>query len=272
MQQHYYHSLLYPIAPRDKTRPRKLHQLRDVCAAGELWDVLRDLGFRLGYQIFNRPPDPKPGRAPAVPQPPGPPLKIDLSFVKRGDLLLQLTRPPFSDIPSGAKRKVLPSHTDLELRLFALWKKSFLLKSARDHMIVHTDLHGAFRPGFEHGREIKFGQKGWGAPYQEVNAQEGAGMRPWEGKRTTTVYLLRVDEAWKGGPGYLCAFGMDGCTTLFWAHLLAKRFRHLLEKPGFVIGELELGELPEHVTDLRFCEDWKVELALVHEPAELALV
>ena len=264
-----FHPLLYRIAPRDKQRPPKLFQLRDLCAGMELASALQKLGFQLGYQIFNHPPR----RGPQKPPPGGPPFKVDVSFVKKHDVLLQFTRPPFSDIPSGAKRKVLPAHTDLELRLFAAWEREFLLKSARDHLIVHPDQHGAFRPGFEHLREISFMQKGWGAPYHKVNDQQGDGLRLYRGRPKTTLFLLRLEEAWEGGPGYVCAFGMDGCTTLFWAHRLANDFRHLLEKPGFVIAELELRELPDHPTDLRFCEDWKIELVLEHDlSAELALV
>ena len=260
-----FHPLLYRIAPRDKQRPPKLHQLRDLCAGLELASALRELGFQLGYQIFNQPP-----RDEARNPPGGPPYKVDVSFVQPQDVLLQFTRPPFSDIRSGAKRKVMPARTDLELRLFEAWEP-FLEKSARDHMIAAARMHQAFRRGFEHCREATYLQMGWGAPYVEVNDQSGSGMRPYRGKRTT-LYLLRLEAAWKGGPGYICAFGMDGSTTLFWAHRLANDLRHLLEKPGFVIAELELGELPDHPTDLRFCEDWKIELAL-HEPsAELALV
>lgn len=263
-----FHPLLYRIAPRDKKRLPKLHQLRDLCAGLELASALYELGFRLGYQIFNQPPR----HGPQKPPPGGAPFRVDVSFVKPRDVLLQFTRPPFSDIPSGAKRKVLPAHTDLELRLFKTWRR-FVEKSARDHMIVASDLHDSFRPGFEHCREMSFMQKGWGAPYYKVNDQQGDGLRLYRGKPRTTLFLLRLEEAWDGGPGYVCAFGMDGSTTLFWAHRLANDFRYLLEKPCFVIAELELGKLPEHPTDLRFCEDWNIELALVHDlSAEPALV
>ena len=255
-----FHPITYPIAPRDSKRPLKLHQRRDLCAGLELASALYELGFGLGHQILSR----LPPQEEQIPPRQGEPYHVDITFVRPGDLLLQFTRPPFSDIKNGAKRKVLPVHTDLELILFQVWKR-FLAKSARDHMEVVSDLHPGFLPDFVHCREMSFKQQGWGAPYYRVNDQRGSGLRLYRGPRKTALFLLHLQEAWKGGPGYLAAFGMDGCTTLAWAHRLARDFRHLLEKPGFVVAELELGEIPEHPTDLRFCEDWKITPALVHD-------
>lgn len=262
------HLLSYPVAPRDKKKETKPHQLRDLSAGHELSSALQELGFRRGMQIFNQAP-----RHAPVPPPKGvKPYHVDLSFVAEDDALLHFTRPPMSDTHSGNLRKIAQAHTDLELLLFEAWKP-FLPTCARDHVELHDDLHGLVRPGFEHCREMSFEQKGWGAPYYKVNAKEGEGWRRCRGQRKSALFLLRLEHAWPGGPGYICAFGMSGCTTLIWAYRLAHEFRHLLQRPGFVIAELELGALPEHLTDLRFCESWRIELALVHEfSTEPALV
>jgi hypothetical protein len=263
----HFHLISYPVAPRDLTRPPKLHQRRDLGAGFELGPALTALGFQQGEQIFQ--PHYEGREAP----PPGKLHHVDLSFVLAQDVLVHLTRPHYSDKASGPKRQIRPAYTDLEKRLFEIWKQRFLPICARSHVQVHSDLHSLFQPGREYCREMKFRQKGWGAPYYEVNAHDGAGFRSFEEGRKTTVFLLRLEHAWPGGPGYLCAFGMDGCTTLVWAYRLARDLRAWLEKPGFLIAELTLGELPKHVTDLRFCQKWSIEPVLHYEFArEPALV
>lgn len=262
-----FHPLTYRIAPRDSSRNPKLHQLRDLCAGLELSAALHDLGFRLGRQIFNQPPRTGPQKPP-----PGQLFHVDLSFTRPGDVFLQFTRPPMDDIANGNRRIVHPAHTDLEKRLFAAWRR-FLLKVARDHVIVQPNLAGLFQPGHEYCRELTLKQNGWGAPYYRVNDQEGAGLRLYRGARKSVVFVLRLEETWPGGPGLVSAWGMDGCNTLVLAHRLATDKRAWLEQPGFRMAELELGQIPEHVTDLSFCESWPLTEVLVHDLArEPALV
>jgi hypothetical protein len=256
-----FHPLIYRIAPRDTTRDPKLHQLRDLCAGLELASALHGLGFRLGRQIFNQPPR----TGPRVP-PAGQLFNVDISFVRRGDVFLHFTRPPIHDIANGNRRIVHPAYTDLEKLLFAAWKR-FLAKSSREHMVVHGDLSPLLAPGFEYCREMSFKQNGWGAPYYRVNPQEGGKLRLYKGPRKSIVFVLRLAETWPGGPGLVSAWGMDGCTTLALAHRLATDKRAWLEQPGFRMAELGLGKLPEHVTDLSFCESWPLTEVLVHDLA-----
>jgi len=253
------HPLSYQVALHDLKRLLKLHQRRDLCAGIELESALYELGFRHGEPIFNEPPR----RGPKKPPPGAEPFHVDLSFVDPHDLLLQITRPPFSDAESGPKRQIALAHTDLELRLHALWRE-FLETSARNHVRLHPGMYPFLAPGFESRREMTFRQRGWGAPYQELNDQK-SGWRKLRGKRRTLVFLLRVEHAWPGGPGYLCAFGMDGCTTYIWAYRLKRDLKHLLERPGFLVAELELGKMPDHTTDLRWSLDWKIEPILVRD-------
>ena len=74
--------------------------------------------------------------------------------------------------------------------------------------------------------------------------------------------LLRVEEAWPGGPGLLGTFGMDGITSLLWAYRLGRDRCDLLARPGFVMADLQIGTIPERPTDLRWCEDWTIQVIL----------
>jgi len=256
-----YHPLTYLVAPRDAKRLPKIHQRRDLCAGLELASVMHDLGFRLGRQIFNQPPR----RGPQKP-PPGKLFHVDTSFVGPDDVYLHFTRVPKDDIANGNRRIIRPAHTDLEQVLFKAWRR-FLLKISREHVIVEPDLCGLFEPGYSYCRELTFKQTGWGAPIYKVNDQEGNGQRLYQGPRKSVVFVLRLAEIEPGGPGLVSAWGMDGCTTLALAHRLATDKRAWLEQPGFRMAELELGKLPEHITDLSFCESWPLTEVLVHDLA-----
>ncbi len=254
---HRVHPVSCQLARHAKERPLKLHQRRDLCALSELEFALLERGFRHGEPIFNQsPPDWPADRS----------FEMDLPPLAHGDRLLQCMRLPINDLEEGPKRKIALANTTLEKIFFAA-SKPYIDWSSRTHMRISPGLQALIRPGFEDRREMSFRQKGWGAPYYELNALDGRGWRKHKGPRRTALFLIHVESLWKDGPGYLCAFGMDGCTTVVWAYRLARDFQHLLDKPGFVLAELELGEIPAHATDLRFCMDWKIEPLLVYEHA-----
>lgn len=256
------HPLTYPVARKARERAPKLFARRDCTASSELLFPLYQLGFAQGEPIFQHP-------AAIPPQEPVPfekLYKVDLSLLRAGDLILQTTRPPMNDIDEGPRRQIERAYTDLEYFQFEAWKP-FVSYSSRTHVCVGPEVRDLVRQGSLDRREMSFRQKGWGAPYHRLNALDGKGWHKYGGAPRTALFLLRLDEAWPAGPGYLCAWGLDGCTTLCWCYRLARdpELRRLLEKPGFVMAELELGELPERATDLRFCMDWKIEILVQHE-------
>jgi len=256
------HPLSYPVARKARERAPKLFARRDCTASSELLFPLYELGFAQGEPIFQQPP--------AVP--PEEPIpfeklhKVDLSFLEPGALLLQTTRPPMNDLDEGPRRQIERVFTDVEHFHFEALEP-FVGYSSRTHVVLGPAVKDLVRQGSQDRREMSFRQKGWGAPYHRLNALDGKGWHRYGGAPRTALFLLRLDEAWPGGPGYLCAWGIDGCTTLCWCYRLARdpELKRLLAKPGFVLAELELGELPERATDLRFCLDWKIEILVQHE-------
>jgi hypothetical protein len=254
------HIVTYPVALHDLSRTAKFHQQRDLLAAVELEHAFCRLGYRHGEQIFNQPPR----RGPRKP-PPGQFFPLDVAFVAPEDLLLLTTRLPMNDLHAGPRRKVARAYTDLENRLFLAFKR-YVDYCARTHVVLSEFAQGLLFPGFESRREMTFRQRGYGAPYDELNDMAGRGMRKVrEKRRRSVVFLVQIEHAWVGGPGCVLSFGVDGCTTSLWNYRLARDFRHFLGKPGFVMAEVELGRLPEHCTDMRWCLEWKVEPILVHE-------
>ncbi len=229
------HSLGYSLSPKDSTRRPGIHERRDQTAALQLQPVLAGLGYEPGEPIFNSPP-----ASPRV----QPPYQIDLSFVAPGDLLLHTTRPPMDDEVVGGRKKIDRAQTDLEDRIFGLWRR-YLERCARYEMVLQRWLYDLLPAGYESHREMHFYER-TGAPYKSLNDRAGSGNRATGcGERRTAAFLLRVDEAWEGGPGYLGAFGLDGVATLVWACRLRRDLCDLLARPGFVFAELENTGIPD---------------------------
>jgi hypothetical protein len=253
------HPLTYPVARKARERAPKLFARRDCTASSELLFPLYRLGYAQGEPIFHQPPAVSRGPLPFEQL-----HRVDLSFLLPGALLVQTTRPPMHDVDEGPQKQVERAYTDLEHHTFEAWRPhvDYL---ARTHARLAPGAQALLREGFRDRRETTFKQKGWGARYDEMNALDGEGWHKYGGRPRSALFLLRQADAWREGVDYLCAFGMDGCTTLVWCYRLARDLEHLLAKPAFVLAELELGRLPERATDLRFCMDWRIDILVHHE-------
>ena len=246
----------YFVARRDHNRGFKIHQRRDLGAAIELLAALRKIGYEYGQPLLNFPPE-HPRRKPTDKL-----HKVDVSFVQAGDLILQTTRPPLDDREHGDRKQIELGYTDLEWQLFAVWRQ-YLEICARSHVKLGSRVRDDLPEGFENRKDMAF-REGTGAPYKELNALDGSGWRKHRGRRTA-AFLLRVEELWENGPGFLGAFGMDGTSTMIWAYRLSRDFSELLSEPGFVMAEMEGSTIPTRSTDLRWANDWPIEIVLHHK-------
>jgi hypothetical protein len=129
---------------------------------------------------------------------------------------------------------------------------------------MQPEICSLLRPPYDTRRQMRF-YESEGAAYRELNSGTGAGWRKPPAERLTAAFLLRLDEAWPGGPGFIGAWGMDSTCTAVWAYRLGRDLSHLLETPGFVMAELETSEIPVRPTNLLWANDWGVKI-LVHQP------
>jgi hypothetical protein len=249
------------VARKDKNRPLKIHQRRDLAAAIELLRALLQMGFEMGEPILNFPP-----LTPPDPDGSEPPLHpVDLSFVEPQDVLLQTTRPPLNDLLEGPRKRVERGFTDVEAWLFRLWEQYFA-HCTRSEIQLLKRLHGLLRGADRDCRGMRF-KEASGAPYHRLNDCVGSGWHaPGQREMRTAAFLLHVEEAWEGGPGLIGAFGLDGTSSLIWAYRLGHDLADLLREPGFVIAEMVIKKVPERPTDLRWASDLKVEI-LCHQQA-----
>jgi hypothetical protein len=257
------HYLSYPVEPKDDEHLLKLSMRRDLGAIIEPISRLHGQGFAQGEPIFNQPPDEVPEVEPTERYP------VDLSFTEPDDVIVHCGRPPMDDFKAGHRKKYRRAYTDLEDLVFLAWRQ-FLEWCSRDRIELKPALKGLLRPGFEDRLEMKLYQTGSFGPYKELNAHNGKGWHrpplPPHSQRTP-LFLLRVDHLREDLPGYLGLFGMDGIGTSVLAYRAARKLWHLIERPAFVLAELEIGEMPVRATDMRWCASWKIEVLLQHELA-----
>jgi hypothetical protein len=225
------------------------HQMRDGEAFAELSPVLTSLGYEYGGNFLNFP-----ARHPADK------TEVDISFLKREDILVITTRPPLNDEQEGYKKKVIRSHTSLEDEVFDVLTHYFT-ESTRTYIKLSPYLAAKLPKGFANRAYIEFEQY-VGAKW---TARKGISDSKWEKPNPperTVGYLLQTPSFKKGIPQILAVFGMGGIETLVFAYFLRKRFRHELEldRPRFAMVEMICEEIPEKPTSLSFADKWHAEI------------
>lgn len=250
----------------DSMRPHRGLTVRDGTALNEMIGAVSDLGYRYGGQVFNHPAarDSKRDDSGSL-QAPTVLHKVPLQATP-GNLALTVTRfvthPEFeSDDKRGSRR----AGTDLELLLAEHWKKYFT-RLTRTVIQLAPALHGELRSGFEDRKDIVFYQSmrsgSDDANEAEASLYRRLSRKAYRGEPRTAAFLLRLEELWPGGPGYLGIFGMTGATTAPWARMLRTRLPHLLVEPGFVMAELSPGNIPIRTSSLEYSDGWGVEVIL----------
>ena len=256
--------LVYPLfyyqRPRSKDRRVRLGFHVDVAAAWTVAGALEREHFLLGEMFFNYPP-PKRNQAPLLP--------IDTSALRPSDLILTSTR--FESEPEdpelNPRKRVQRGHTTLEQDIESAWRR-FIHISERLRVAVHPHVAAYFEPGYENRFYIRF-HEAESAPYRKLTEPtlRGVDRKP---PPATVGYVLRLDELWPGGPGYLGFFGLDSTMALLFATLLRHRHADLLTEEGFAIVELNgAANVPARAPDMRWGFAWESRVIL-RAPAQLA--
>lgn len=244
MNSRYVYPFAYLLRQHDLSRRVRAFQIRDGAASLEIVTALAYFGWQYGGLLLNYPKHPpqeqETGELLPVDHPRGP-----------NHLVFTATRPPIDEC---GKKRVQRGFTDLEARIFQAWRPYFKIVN-RHEVELSMEHRTALEPGFEDRAHIFFRQLE-GSRYHEL------GTTRYRNLRKTAAFLLHVPALEPGSCGYLGIFGMDGTTTLIWAHLLATRHRDLLAQHGFVMAELEMAEIPERPTSLGFAQGWRANVIL----------
>ena len=245
------------------------HQLRDGAACMELADVLYGKGYRYGGLLFNSPPGKSTETGVRN-------IDRETAHLRSSDLLVVTTRPPLSRIwiengkvgdlyePVDDKHKphkvIRPGQTSLEKRIFEVLVRYFK-RTDRNNVELEKGPAKMLPTEYRNRANLKFIKKGAGTYTGMRRPGAAKGTNPPK-PNLTAAYLLYTEETWDGGPGLIVSFGMSGPLTLVWNYLVRTRYARLLQKPIFMMAEMEVGELPSRPVDMSFADDWKVQLLL----------
>lgn len=224
---------------RRKNEPNP-HMLRDCDGCLEFCDYLYGAGYSYGGLFVNFP---------------NHPVAVDLDRFGEHDLIVVTTRPPMDDERQGGHRDMsgTRSGNSLEERIFSAFSQNLFNTCSRARVVLIRSLTSQLAPGFEHRGDVQFRMHGRRASYTGQT-------------QLTAAYLLRLKEAWPGGPGLLAAFSLGGAETLAWCYILRTRHPELLESPGVVCAELRMEpDVPAAPLDLGFADSWGVTL-IVQKP------
>lgn len=249
------HPVLYSSPRHDSKRPPNLASTRDPEANAQLRIALHDLGFGFGESILNFPPaklnyDLLPETALTA---------VNLPFVRYGDMLFQTTRPPLSDGKHDDRKKIEPSNTNVERAIFTHYWRYFRACS-RAYVELTEEAASFLRVGKENRASMTFYQDG--CRYQFVKRLGGKwSPRSPLGARTA-AFLMRVDELWEGGPGFVAAWGLNALSTLAWCTLLRTHYSALLANRGLTMVELEPVDPPSRPSTHEWTQQWGVQILL----------
>jgi hypothetical protein len=258
--------MAYP-EPSRRGRPQSLLRIRDSEPARYLSSALRDLGFRYRGDIINHSHPEYEGRIVAPSFRPTL-IPYDYSFLRRNDLIFQVTRPAMHDHLFGDRKNRGRSFLDIEELAYVAPGVCFEICS-RPQMVL-KDWLAALSPQLAKRQVMEF-RYYRDATYRAYgpmkNRREWVRFKKDDG--LTALFLIYVEHAWPGGPGVLMAFGMGGLETQVWCYRLANDFSHLLCTTSFAMAEMRRGVLPTRPTSMEWALDWEINL-LARAPLPLA--
>jgi hypothetical protein len=241
----------YPSRERRDRRVKPAHQ-RDGLAYAFLQTAYIRRGYAFGEVLFNFANSRH---------------FFDVSDMKSGDIIMQITRPPRDDAAASERGAIPLSHTNLE-RIIALRSRDYFDELRRSYVSLAFPYSFLLSEGFEN------------RALAEIESQPGCGYRAWKrpgpgdlrpaDRRRTPAYFLRTPPLWPNGPDLVLAFAMSSTETYCWNRMLSTRLRHIIESDArrFVVAELvrppepkrRKGEPPARPHDGSFVDAWDVEV------------
>jgi hypothetical protein len=243
-----YHRFAYSMPVRSGQDPN-LSKIRDGAAFGELTAPLARLGYEYGQMIYNPPFNPKANAGIGTEQ---------FHFIKPNHLMVLTTRPPLDDAVHGDKKLVLPSRTHLENQVFMECRKYFAVCSRS-----HIQLTPAAGSNFEKAELIFHQHKSARLKYYK-RLDEFRGRTVSKKANVSLGFFLRTRAIPEYGCGFLASFGMGGLETLIWNRIVRTRFPEWVNRPAFIVAEMNLNAIPTNPMTLEFVDQVKMKVLLEH--------
>ncbi|MCB1088767.1 MAG: hypothetical protein KDM63_17155 [Verrucomicrobiae bacterium] len=248
----------YPCPVRPPKDPGP-YQIRDGAAFIELTEPLRDRGWNYDTIICNYPYREGNGDIIMGPE--------YFRFLRPDDCLVQTTRPPLNDDQTKNRKKIPRSRSHLENAIFSEMAKFFefvcreqvrlalaLVERAAASAGVPVDEFPS-RYHFHQHHDARITKVGF------LDDSRKAGSRKAEDYRALG-FFIHLPAIENYGCRWIGSFGMGGFETLVWNRLIRINHAEWLERPCFVMAEMNLNGLPELPVTLHFAEEIPVKILI----------
>ncbi|MCB1086127.1 MAG: hypothetical protein KDM63_03705 [Verrucomicrobiae bacterium] len=249
----------YPCIDKDKQG--ELAKNRDAAAFAEILGALNDHGCQHGSMLFNY----------ALTDG-SEPIQDDHHQIRRGDVIVTVTRPPLHDLTFCTKKYVPRSGTELERLIFEAVNR-WLAICSRSQLRLSDPVVKAWEARVR--REL--GQFMGETPADFLVSQNlDARLREWR-SLNPAARSHRLDHnrdyrslgcflhlpAFEGlDCRLIVSFGMGSRENLIWNHIVRTRFDHWFDAPVFALAEMDLNDIPDTPQTLFFSEDVPVRVLL----------
>jgi len=236
----------------------QLHHVRDGFAFAEISSVLGSVGYGYEGTIMNYPTETEwAGKWNELP-----------SF-RRGDLIIQTTRPPLHDERLGGKRKVPVTGSALEKAIFDALAPFFAICD-RSCIELSDLVADHLEGGFRNRRQVNYCvyRTGTYGKLRETPHSSKYDRPPRPGM--TAGFLVYIPNLPPSGVDLLSVFGMGGNESTLWSYFLRTKpeLRNILEAiPGsrtrrFLMAEFSVPECKGVPMTLSFADSCDVDVVL----------
>jgi hypothetical protein len=249
----------------------EFHRLRDCDSFLEICQALippnNKRGLRFAQTVINHPPESiqeehKSGEE-----------EYWKKLLKKGDILVQTTRPPLDDNkdedtivqntspPSGDEVDHDKKHKCIFVKRnwleTQIWNRlrNYFYHCSRNQVAISTELWNKISPLEEKWwKDILFKTHGTCAAKNSPKSM----MDP----PPSAAYFIYTKELWPQGPDLITTFGMCGAHNLLWAYLLRKKWSYFTEEFGFAMALLysKNEDYPKFPVALSFSENFKIKI------------
>ena len=243
-----FHRFAYSMSVRSGESPN-LAKIRDGAAFSEVTAPLAKLGYEYGQMIYN------------------PPFQSGMRgglgaenyrFIKPTHVIVLTTRPPLDDVTHGDKKLVQPSRSHLEKQVFAECRKYFAVSSRS-----HVQLTPAAGANFEKAELVFHQHKSARLKYYK-RLDEFRGRCVSKKANVSLGFFLCTKAIPEYGCGLLTSFGMGSRETLIWNRIVRTRFPEWVNRPAFIVAEMNLNGIPTNPVTLEFVDQIKTKILLEH--------
>lgn len=252
------HRFAYPCPVRLAYNP-KIHQMRDGAAFGEIFQALVERGWKYRTLLCNYPYREGNGDILMGPE--------YFRFLSQEDCIVQTTRLPLHDHLTTNRKRIQRSHSHLEEAVFDAASGFFdflcreqvrlvpsLVERAATAAGVSIDEFPA-RYHFRQHHDARISEIGYLDETKRTTKRKPKDYR-------SLGFFIHAPAIRDYGCRLICSFGMGGFETLVWNRVCRVNRPEWLDRPCFVMAEMDLNGIPDHPITPDFADQVPVRVLI----------